>query len=185
MRCLARRLNAGLLAAAFAISAATDAVNAEEEPPFGDEESVAYAEALWDELEAANLVGPDAMRGYAYQGDLPHGIVLELFETEVTVEDHTGTAIVKTNYMADGLEPEAVMDAERGEFFDAVTVMFRREEGYDPDNQDWFWAKYLAEGELDATEEGVPMAGRVQGCIGCHADAGEHRVFTHDRYAAE
>lgn len=71
----------------------------------------------------------------------------------------------------------------------AVTVMYRREKGYDPDNQDWFWAKYGPDGTLDTNPKGIPLAGRVAkgmdaGCIACHAGApGADMVFNHDRFA--
>ncbi|KPP84625.1 MAG: hypothetical protein HLUCCO07_05865 [Rhodobacteraceae bacterium HLUCCO07] len=66
----------------------------------------------------------------------------------------------------------------------AHTVMFRREAGYDPDNADWFWVKYLPDGSLDKNPSGTPLAGRVgkgmdEGCIACHAGV-EDYVFTSD-----
>jgi hypothetical protein len=53
----------------------------------------------------------------------------------------------------------------------AITVMFKRP-GFDPDNQDWFWARYAPDGSLAMTDGGVAVAGRVDGCIGCHSAAG-------------
>ena len=43
----------------------------------------------------------------------------------------------------------------------AVTVMFRREAGYDAQNKNWFWAKYLPDGSLDKNPNGMQLAGRV------------------------
>ena len=56
----------------------------------------------------------------------------------------------------------------------AITVMFRREAGYDDDNADWFWAKFLPDGSLDKNAMGGSLAGRVAkgmdtGCIACHS----------------
>jgi hypothetical protein len=35
-------------------------------------------------------------------------------------------------------------------------------------------------------QHGVPLAGRVQGCIDCHADApGDDFVFSHNRYGRQ
>jgi hypothetical protein len=66
--------------------------------------------------------------------------------------------------------------------FDSVTVMFEREEGYDPENDNWFWAKYGFAGSLDETPDGEQMAGRVAGCIGCHQEAeGGDYLFTFNR----
>jgi hypothetical protein len=53
----------------------------------------------------------------------------------------------------------------------AVTVMFRREAGYDAANGDRFYAKYLPDGSLDVVPDGTAPAGRVgpaDGCIACH-----------------
>ena len=66
---------------------------------------------------------------------------------------------------------------ENGEkFLSDITVMFKREVGYDSDNQDWFWAKYNSDGSLDTTPNGVQLAGKIakgkpKGCIACHIDA--------------
>jgi hypothetical protein len=51
--------------------------------------------------------------------------------------------------------------------------MFRREAGYDPDNNDWFWVKYTPDGGLHTNPKGMKLAGRVakgmpQGCLACH-----------------
>lgn len=101
----------------------------------------------------------------------------------MTVDGREDNVIVKTNFMADDLTPEQVVNALRNEFLDSTTVMFQRETGYAPDSADWFWAKYLPGGELDQTPDGVPLAGRVAGCIGCHTGApGEDFVFLHNRY---
>ena len=124
------------------------------------------------------------MRSYAYEGSTPHGLVLELFETDVKVDGREALTIVKTNYMAEGHDTSAVMDAKRDEFLDSVTVMFKREKGYDPDNQDWFWAKCRPGGEMDVAPNDLPMAGRVQGCINSHGAApGYDMLFEHNRYS--
>jgi hypothetical protein len=96
--------------------------------------------------------------------------------------------IVKKNYMGEGISIESVA-TNPALFLDAVTVMFRRESGYDSDNQDWFWAKYRADGTLHANPRGRLLAERVaknpeDGCIGCHQFApGDDFVFLHDRFA--
>jgi hypothetical protein len=58
----------------------------------------------------------------------------------------------------------------------AITVMFKREVGYDKNNQDWFWVKYKPDGRLFANPKGALLAGRVEkeadvGYIACHVDA--------------
>jgi hypothetical protein len=61
--------------------------------------------------------------------------------------------------------------------------MFRREAGFDSDNQDWFWVKYLPDGTLDKNPKGMALAGKIAkgsdaGCIACHVGAdGDDYLF--------
>lgn len=159
---------------------------AETEPPFSGEANVAYAQSLWDALAQQKLVGEDGILTYPYEGTQPHGKVLELLKTTITFEDHTGPVIVKRNYAgeADAEELEHEVLADRMEHLHSVTIMFQREEGYDADNQNWFWAKYLPDGSLDTNPNDMQLAGRVakgadQGCIACHSGAeGGDYIFT-------
>ena len=156
--------------------------------PFGGEDSVAYAGALWASLTGSNLVGPGALTAKPYQGTHPHGAVLVTFEAQIGVDGHTGIAIIKNNYAGETVS-EASVANDPAQNLDAVTVMFKRETGYDPENGDWFWAKYKTDGSLHANPNGVLLAGRVakgkpKGCIACHklAPGGDY-VFNHDRFA--
>ena len=157
---------------------------AQEEAPFGDEASVAHAERVYDEALAADLVGDNAVRSYPYEGREPHGMVLEQIETRLTVDD--GIFIVESNYVAEGLTVDDVLGGERAEHLVATTMMFQREAGYAPDSDNWYWAKFLPNGELDGTPNDLPLAGRVQGCIGrlVQADGGDC-VYLHGRFAAQ
>ncbi len=70
-----------------------------------------------------------------------------------TIQGKTGlmkedSVIVKENY-----------DANKALMF--LTVMFK-EDGYDPANNDWFYAKYAPNGTIQ-------VEGKVKGCIDCHA----------------
>ena len=62
-----------------------------------------------------------------------------------------------------------------------------REAGYDDDNENWFWAKYLPDGSLDKNPKGMELAGRVakgadMGCIACHSAApGDDYLYVNDR----
>ncbi len=76
------------------------------------------------------------------------------------------------------------MLADPGKHLGAITVMFRREAGYDEDNQNWFWVKYLPDGSLDKNAKGMALAGMVAkgadvGCIACHS-GDEDYLFTTD-----
>ena len=64
--------------------------------------------------------------------------------------------------------------------------MFKRKKGYDPENLDWFWAKYKKDGTIDKNPKGMSLVGRVAkgadtGCIACHKGApGEDMVYIFD-----
>ena len=158
-------------------------------PPFGSDDDAAYAAAIWGTMTAMNLAGASQIHVAPYEGTDPHGMMLETFFAAATVNGHTGDLIVKRNYGPEGVSAEAVMSNPEGHLA-AVTVMFRREAGYDPDNQDWFWAKYLPDGTLDKNPAGMMLAGMVAkgadvGCIACHINAGgDDYVFTADETAA-
>jgi hypothetical protein len=147
--------------------------------PFGSDSDVALADSLWAMVS-------DEQTGYLTwktwgeadvemkEGISPHGAYLKTYVSPdaAPAADSIpyGTIIVKENYMADTtLGP--------------ITVMWRIE-GYDPDNFDWFWAKYQPNGILDTNPQGVKLAGRVakgadQGCIACHSQAkGNDFAFT-------
>lgn len=150
---------------------------------FGGGEDTAYAQSLWQVMEDLRLVGDGMIMGTPYEGSDPHGMMLETFYTSASVDGHEGDLIVKRNYGPQGVTADQVLSAP-GEHLGAVTVMFRREDGYDSDNANWFWVKYLPDGSLDKTPNGMEMAGRVakgadQGCIACHSGEADY-VFTSD-----
>ncbi|MGM0516299.1 MAG: cytochrome P460 family protein [Pseudomonadota bacterium] len=168
-----------------------DGSRMETQPPFGGPMNVEYAKVLWDRLEGNNLVGSDSIRSFPYEGNHPHGQVLDYLETMITVDNHEGVVMVKKNYGGDG-DPgalEAGVLEEPEKHLDSITVMFQREDGYDPDHDNWYWAKYQPDGQLAKNPKDMSMAGRVakganEGCIACHAGApGGDYVFTHDRLA--
>lgn len=154
---------------------------------FGTEADAAYAALLWDVMEASALVGDGAIMATPYEGGPPHGVMLETFYTKATVDGHTGDLIVKRNYGPEGVTADEVL-ADPAKHLGAVTVMFRREDGYDADNANWYWVKYLADGTLDKNPAGVQLAGRVAkgadaGCIACHSGVDDY-VFTSDHITA-
>ncbi len=156
-----------------AVASNTSQIKAQE-APFGDPDSIGYAETLWRVMEEARLVGDDTIKVRPFEGSDPHGTVQEVLATTATIAGHTGRLVVKRNHASDSID--AVYDDPIGNL-DAITIMFKREEGYDPENQNWFWAKYLPDGELDQNEAGMHLAGRVakgmdSGCIACHTATG-------------
>ena len=151
--------------------------------PFGGPDDVAYAASLWQALGVAGLVGANARSSAAYPGQHPHGAVLRNITDTVTINGQSHQAIVKSNYGGEGVTVASV-NANPNAGLGAVTVMLKRP-GYDPDNNDWFWAKYLPDGSLDKNPKGMQLAGRVAkvdppaGCIACHKAApGGDMVFT-------
>ena len=171
-------------AAALSLVASTGMTIAQE---FGTEADADYAALLWDVMVEARLVGDDAVLATPYDGGPPHGMMLETFYTKATIDGHTGDLIVKRNYGPEGVSAEEIL-ADPAKHLGAHTVMFRREEGYDADNADWFWVKYLPDGTLDKNPAGMQLAGRVakgaeMGCIACHSGEDDY-VFTSDHITA-
>ncbi len=171
-----------------ACAATEDKADAPAPRPFSGPEDVAFAAELWQALQDNRLVGADRIVTKSYTGVHPHGAILQTVESRIRVGNATGAVLVKHNFGGDGVTKEKVA-ADYDAWIGAVTVMFQRD-GYDSDNNDWYWAKYLPDGSLDKNQKGVQLAGRVAkgdneaGCIACHRAApGGDLVFTNDRYA--
>ncbi|MBT4520240.1 MAG: hypothetical protein HOC23_09560 [Halieaceae bacterium] len=153
--------------------------------PFGGSDDLVYASQLWKSLAVAGYVGPSAIMSVPYDGQPPHGAVLDTIDGAVTVGANTGVVIVKRNYGGEGVSKSAVSN-NPAKYIRAVTVMYKRK-GYDADNNDWFWAKYKPDGSLHTNDKGMSLAGRVakgmpKGCIACHTAApGGDYVFNNDR----
>ena len=167
-----RFLTAAILAASFTGTTAL----AQAMAPFGTDEDAAFAAKIWDAMESLNLAGENAISTLPYEGTDPHGMMLETFYTKAKIGGHTGDLIVKRNYGPKGVSMEEVQ-MNPGKHLGSVTVMYRREAGFDPDNQDWFWVKFLPDGSLDKNPKGMRLAGKVakgadKGCIACHSLAG-------------
>ena len=160
------------------------------QPLFGDAKSVAYAQALWAAMVENHFAGKDPISAVPYIGLRPHGKVLETIEGPLTVNGYRGLLVVKRNYGGYGVSRAAVAD-DPTRFLQTVTVMFRREEGYNPKHGNWFFVKYLPDGSLASDPNDVHVAGRVgmgkrKGCIPCHQSApGGDYLFNHNRYAEE
>ena len=152
--------------------------------PFGSEADAEYAQLIWEVMQASRLAGPGMIRHTPYEGTDPHGMMLETFYTTATINGHTGDLVVKRNFGPEGVSADEVL-ADPDGHLGAYTVMFRREAGYDPEDKDWFWVKYLPDGSLDKMPNGMPMAGQLvkgmdEGCIACHQGGGEDLVSTSD-----
>jgi len=112
-------------------------------------------------------------KGRLYTGQEPHGMLLTTYLNGVAAQAldqgvdrmPAGAIIVKENYMPD-------------KTLAAVTVMYKVP-GYNPDHNDWFFTKFLANGELDKMPNGMVMEGRLPGCQNCHiAQKNNDYIFT-------
>ncbi|GMR03831.1 MAG: hypothetical protein BMS9Abin22_336 [Gammaproteobacteria bacterium] len=163
-------------------------VLAQDNMPFGGPDSLKYAGKLWRALVKTNLVGDNATTSKPYKGTHPHGAVLDTIESTVKVKGHRGAVIIKRNYGGKKVSVGKVANDPK-KYLKAVTVMFKREKGYDPEDRDWFWVKYSPKGDVLKNPKGMSLAGRVakgkpKGCIACHRAApGGDLVYLHDRYA--
>jgi len=151
------------------------------QPPFGGPDDLQFASNLWKKAQANNYVGRNSLRTTLYKGTPPHGMVLALHEKEnVKIQGEKGVLIVKKNYggkTASG-SPITVSDVEKNpdQYLKAVTIMFKRKAGYDPENKDWFYTKFSPTGAVLTNPKGMQLAGRVakgadKGCIACHRAA--------------
>ena len=147
-------------------------------PPFGSKEDIAFAKEMWEKIHAK---GFDALQNNLYVGGPPHGKVREVIEGVIDGQ----LVISKTNYGGKGVSIEAVKKDPKA-FLKAVTIMVKRP-GFDPDDKDWFWAKYKPDGTIFTNDKGMKLVGKVAkgmpvGCISCHASAsGSDFVFSHNK----
>ncbi|MDF0601982.1 cytochrome P460 family protein [Psychromarinibacter sp. C21-152] len=179
---------ARVYAAAALVALGTTA--AAQDAPFGSDTDQDYAADLWAAMEEDGLIGPDAPVIFPYAGTEPHGFQLSTLYTTATVDGHEGVLVIKNNYGPSGVSADEVVTDPQGHLA-AVTVMFKRAEGYDDETGNWFYAKYLKDGALDRNPAGMALAGLVgknadAGCIACHQNAGGgDYLFTTDADLSE
>ena len=121
------------------------------------------ADAVWAHIQEADYeswaLWPE--KGELYEGTEPHGMLLTTYVnalaedalTNGAAEMPDGAIVIKDNYAPDST-------------LAATTVMYKAE-GYAPDRGDWFWAKYGADGSVQA-------AGHVESCESCHSQADDY-----------
>ncbi len=149
-------------------------------PPFGNPEEVKYSEQLWKALTDARLVGKQSITAMPYQGAV-HKTILITLDSTVQVGGHTGAVIVKKMFQGPEVSVQKVSNDPTADL-KIVAVMYKREKGYDPDNQDWFYIKYDPDGIPQKNKKGMLMTGRVGVCLGCHQSApGDDYVYSYDR----
>ena len=122
----------------------------------GTKEDQSDAGTLWGQLQGYQSWGGFEGAEGMQKGTSVHGNFVRTFLNDVGAQDQAnpayGTIVVKEN----------IGKTDLGSL-ESLTVMQRRE-GYDPDNNDWFWARYKPSGELTDS-------GKVEFCSDCHFDA--------------
>lgn len=132
----------------------------------------AYAAKVWKYMEKNNLIGEDRIRSFPFIGSRPHGSIQEVISTSANIDGHQGKLIVKHNYGSKkNLTPISVYADAQNQNYEALTIMFKREAGYDSKNNDWFWAEYKANGQV-IVYQGKHLSGRSELCLGCHTPLG-------------
>lgn len=133
------------------------------------ESAVPVAAELWEQISGANdykswpLLAGTTERQIS---NAPHGDLATIYYSGQDANaPSSGDILVKELWVGEEVEPQA------------LTVMLKLEQ-FDPDNADWFYAKYLLDGTLDTTPSGVPLAGAMEpapgaACRGCHRGAPE------------
>ena len=170
-----RPLSIGLTIGAVAL--AMSGVGFAQSEPADD---AAFATEVWELIAEQRLVGPEALGAVPYlrQGEAHAASLVTLLST-ISVNGTDMEVIVKRSYEGEGATRDAII-ANPTENLSNITVMVKREAGYDPDNQDWFWAMYMPDGSVGEME-GMQMAGRVEMCTACHSAApGGDYLFLHD-----
>lgn len=148
--------------------------------PFGGPEDVRYSEKLWKALTDARLVGKQSITAMPYAGSV-HKTILISLDSTVRVGSHTGVVIVKKMYQGPDVSVQEVLN-DPAKNLKIVAVMYKRERGYDSDNQDWFYTKYNPDGTSQENDKGMLMTGRAAKCISCHASApGNDYIYSFDR----
>ena len=163
----------GVLAAiAVALSFSGLSIAADGDKSAGTPLDDSYAEKIWVYMEANKLIGKNRIRSFPFVGSRPHGSIQEFIATEAVIDGHRGRLLVKHNYGAEeSLTPKSVYTANPHKNNEPLAIMFQREEGYDPVNNDWFWAEYNADGSV-FNYQGDNLSGRAPLCIGCHTPLG-------------
>jgi len=149
-------------------------------PPFGGPEDLNDAKQVWKALTDARLVGDQSINAMPYKGSV-HKTILITQDSTVRVGGRSGMVIVKKMYQGPDISVQKVID-DPTKNLKVVAVMFKREKGYDPDNQDWLYTKFGPDGIPQKNKKGVFMTGRAGKCIGCHKSApGGDYIYSFDR----
>jgi len=151
--------------------------NAQSGSTSGRPSGKAHHDLLWSWLKRHNYTQwtmPPSYGDDFQPGQSPHGALVKTYLNSKAAQSSGqmayGSVVVKENYSPD----KKLM---------AVTIM-QRSEGYDPEHGDWYYAKYMPNGQIAKAPpemKRMPIAGKVQMCIQCHSGAdGDDFVFFND-----
>jgi hypothetical protein len=165
-----------IISASSVLALATSIQAADSTPFFGGESDVKFAQALWTSMEKNRLVGDNAINVFPFNGNQPHGAIQQVLDTDISVNGRSSRVIVKRNHGGKDINVKSVY-SDPVSNLKAVTVMFKREAGYDSENLDWYWVKFTPAGGIDKNPNGTRLAGRIGkdgsgGCIVCHKAIG-------------
>ncbi len=150
----------------------------QEGPLYGGEADVSFANSLWTSIQGYENW---KLKSDFYPGASPHGAVLRMYYNVVNVNGEPRHVIIKDNYGGEGANPETVAK-NPSQYLGAVTIMVQREEGFDPDNMNWYYVGFMPDGTLNMDPQNVPVAGKVTSCLDCHRNAqGGDFIFTNDK----
>ena len=140
---------------------------------YGSEEDQDFASDLWSAMDGYRewQIISDYFPPRTHQG-----VVVRMYYNIVLVDGAPYHVIAKDSFGKEGAERSVIIEAP-DEHLLVTAVMVQREEGYDPEHNDWFYAAYGPDGSFKKDGEGVAMVGRVgdgtsSSCRGCHVKAG-------------
>ena len=135
-----------------------------------------FEERMWKYLNSVcyQQWSPAGDSGDFRESEAPHGALVKTYMNRKAAADPknlaNGSVVIKENYSPD----KKLM---------AITMMYKSKD-YNPDADDWYWVKYLPNGEvaqMDSPKGKMAIAGKAQGCIDCHAGAeGDDYLFFND-----
>ena len=110
-----------------------------------------------------------------------HKDILITLDSTIRVAGREGAVIVKKMCQSEGISVETVANDPTSKL-KIVTVMFKREKGYDSENRDWFYVKFNPDGAPQKNPKGLSLAGQVPKCRTYHQAApGGDYVYSYDR----
>ena len=135
-----------------------------------------FEKRMWKYLNSVcyQQWSPAGDSGDFRESEAPHGALVKTYMNRKAAGSPknlpNGSVIIKENF-----SPEKKLMA--------IKLMYKTE-GYNPAAGDWYWVKYMPNGEvaqMDTPKGKMGIAGKAKGCIECHGGAdGDDFVFFND-----